>query len=119
MGGTEFNEGAGNYWTAAPNNVDVSPSVLSYIPEMAWNDTSMAGGLMAGAGGASIYYLKPSWQTGTGVPNDGFRDVPDISMNASSEHDGYLICVQGGCVNGYRNPNSTVVSNALSVAGGT
>jgi len=28
-------------------------------------------------------YAKPSWQTGTGVPADGKRDIPDVSMFAS------------------------------------
>lgn len=37
--------------------------------------------------GCSGGYPKPSWQTGTGVPNDGVRDLPDISLFAS---DGYL-----------------------------
>jgi subtilase family serine protease len=27
-------------------------------------------------------YAKPSWQTGPGVPNDGVRDLPDISLFA-------------------------------------
>ena len=114
MGGSEFNEGVGNYWSPAPGTTDVSPSALSYIPEMAWNDTASTlnttGILLAGGGGASAYYPKPSWQTGTGVPSDGARDVPDLSMNASPEHDGYLVCVQGSCVNGYRlsATNSTI-----------
>ncbi|HEV2400497.1 MAG TPA: Ig-like domain repeat protein [Candidatus Sulfotelmatobacter sp.] len=29
-------------------------------------------------------YPKPSWQSGTGVPNDGKRDIPDVSLFASS-----------------------------------
>ena len=29
-------------------------------------------------------YPKPSWQTGTGVPSDGVRDVPDVSLFASN-----------------------------------
>jgi subtilase family serine protease len=118
MGGTEFNEGAGNYWSTAPNGVDVSPSALFYIPEMVWNDTSTTNGLLAGGGGASTFFSKPTWQMGV-TPSDGFRDVPDLSMNASSQHDGYLTCVQGSCVSGYRNPNNTTVANALTVAGGT
>jgi hypothetical protein len=28
-------------------------------------------------------YAKPSWQTGTGVPSDGKRDLPDVSMFAA------------------------------------
>jgi len=123
MGGTEFNEGTGNYWAPAPGTTDVSPSALSYIPEVVWNDTlsslNTSKGLLAGGGGASIFYAKPSWQAGTGVPGDGMRDVPDVSMNASSLHDGYLVCVQGSCVSGYRNPNNPTTPNALTVAGGT
>ncbi len=119
MGGSEFSEGAGNYWLTAPNGVDVPTSALFYIPEMAWNDTSATNGLLAGGGGVSTTIPKPSWQTGTGVPSDGFRDVPDLSLNASPAHDGYLTCVQGSCVNGFRNPNNPTVPNALTVVGGT
>ncbi len=113
MGGTEFNEGSGDYWQPAPNQ-DVSPSVLSYIPEIVWNSTSQTNGLLAGGGGASAFFVKPSWQTGNGVPDDNSRDVPDISLNASTDHDGLLFCSQGNCVNGYRDS-----SQNLLVAGGT
>jgi hypothetical protein len=119
MGGTEFNEGAGNYWATAPNGVDVSPSALFYIPEKAWNDTSTTNGLLAGGGGASTIEPKPSWQTGTGVPKDNVRDVPDLALNASPAHDGYLVCVQGSCVSGFRDPDNPTLANALTVVGGT
>ncbi len=29
-------------------------------------------------------YAKPSWQTGAGVPADGHRDIPDVSLFAST-----------------------------------
>jgi hypothetical protein len=29
-------------------------------------------------------YAKPSWQTGTGVPGDGKRDIPDVSLFAAT-----------------------------------
>jgi hypothetical protein len=45
-------------------------------------------------GGFSTVYTKPSWQVGTGVPADGKRDVPDISLTAAG-HDGYLIFMNG------------------------
>ena len=44
-------------------------------------------------------YAKPAWQTGTGVPADKVRDVPDVSLFASSGlpsgngGSAYLICV--------------------------
>ena len=114
MGGSEFNEGAGNYWKPTSNATDLSPSVLSYIPEKVWNDTSSMNGLSAGGGGASANFSKPSWQAGTGVPNDKARDVPDLSLNASSVHDGTLTCIQGSCVTGFRSAD-----HMLSVVGGT
>ncbi len=58
-------------------------------------------------------YAKPAWQTGTGVPNDGKRDLPDISLFASSGYSdiipgsAYLFCYSsvtpglvGTCHNG-------------------
>ena len=67
--------------------------------------------LVAGAGGASNCsnstsgngtitcnsgYPKPSWQTGTGVPSDGARDIPDVSLFASNGVNGsfYIVCEQ-------------------------
>jgi len=118
LGGTEFDEGSGVYWAADTNGVDVPLSALSYIPEMAWNDTSSplntTHELLAGGGGASAYFSKPSWQTGTGVPNDAARDVPDLSLNSSLFHDPSLLCVQGSCVEGFRDSQQD-----LTVAGGT
>jgi subtilase family serine protease len=116
MGGTEFSEGddtgATQYWSGANNSNN--GSALSYIPETAWNDTAADGSLATGGGGVSTLFTKPSWQTGAGVPSDGQRDVPDISLSSSADHDGYLICSQSSCVNGYRQSN-----NDLSVIGGT
>jgi hypothetical protein len=39
-------------------------------------------------------YTKPSWQTGTGVPNDSNRHIPDVSLFASSGFLGnfYILC---------------------------
>ena len=119
MGGSEFYEGLGDYWQAATSATgDILTSALSYIPETVWNDTSSPQNpshqILAGGGGVSIIFPKPVWQTGTGVPDDGFRDVPDLSLNASPLHDPYVVCIVGSCVNGYRNADQT-----LTVAGGT
>jgi subtilase family serine protease len=95
VGGTEFSDTAhpSLYW-AASNAAATDSSALSYIPEAAW-DESASGGLWATGGGASTIYGKPSWQTGIGVPADGRRDVPDVSLTAAG-HDGYLIYQNGG-----------------------
>jgi uncharacterized protein (TIGR03437 family) len=88
VGGTTFDEGSGNYWNSS--NTANKASALNYIPEVVWNDGISGGSPSAGGGGASVVFAKPTWQTGAGVPNDGVRDVPDISMAASANHDGYL-----------------------------
>jgi subtilase family serine protease len=40
-------------------------------------------------------YTKPLWQTGTGVPDDGKRDIPDVSLFASGgfyTNSFYIVC---------------------------
>jgi subtilase family serine protease len=46
------------------------------------------------AGSCTSGYAKPSWQTGTGVPADGARDIPDVSLMAGNGYDSatWLIC---------------------------
>ena len=104
VGGTQFNENGDDskYWGANSPKLE---SVLSYIPEDVWNTSCTAAqcgseeaNISAGGGGASSIFPKPSWQSGVaGIPSDGRRDVPDVSLNASPEHDPYLICLEGSC----------------------
>jgi hypothetical protein len=107
VGGTRFNEtSTGTYWGSNTANLG---SALGYIPETSWNDytNGKAGG--ASGGGPSVYFAKPSWQTGT--PADGARDIPDVSLSASVQHDGAIICTGGSCASG--------LSGGFSVVGGT
>jgi uncharacterized protein (TIGR03437 family) len=94
VGGTEFAEAAGTYWNTT-NNPVTGGSALSYIPETSWNDSANDGTPSASGGGVSIFFGKPAWQTGPGVPSDGQRDVPDVSLNASADHDGYVVQTGG------------------------
>ena len=112
LGGTMFNEGTASYFSAT--NDANGGSAISYIPEAVWNESVAEGELAAGGGGLSSFFTKPTWQAGTGVPNDFARDVPDLALNAANDHDGYLFCTQGSCVNGFRD-----ASNDLQVVGGT
>src|SRR6185312_9986809 len=93
VGGTEFRENGGTFWN--PANDGAGASALSYIPEIVWNDSIADGSPSATGGGASIYFAKPAWQTGPGVPADNARHVPDIAMAASADHDGYLVYTGG------------------------
>ncbi len=93
MGGTTLSEGSGSYWTS-------DNKALSYIPETIWNDTAINGELTGGGGGASVYFSRPGWQTGPGVPSDAFRHVPDLALSASADHDGYYVYT-GGSANIY------------------
>jgi large repetitive protein len=103
VGGTQFNENGADstYWSA--NNAPNQSSALGYIPENVWNESCAdpnacgVASLFASSGGASTLYSKPSWQVGTGVPNDGKRDLPDVSLDAAAGHDGYLLCQDGIC----------------------
>jgi uncharacterized protein (TIGR03437 family) len=89
MGGSMFNEGSGSYWNTA--NSSTLESAKSYIPEVVWNETSLIYGLAAAGAGPSLYFPQPAWQTtAAGVPNDGWRHVPDLTFSAAN-HDGYYV----------------------------
>ena len=114
VGGTEFSEGTGNYWGAS-NNFN-GGSALSYIPEAGWNDSLLFGSLSSSGGGASIFFPKPVWQTGPGVPDDGARDVPDIAFSASPAHDAYWVATEGGwAVVGGTSVGSPLFAGVLAV----
>jgi subtilase family serine protease len=118
-------------WGPSCTGTSSAGTALHYITEKTWNDPPVKGSssLSAGGGGASTIFSKPSWQSGTGVPNDGKRDVPDIALNASNAHDSYLICSQDfftgtagvtSCANGFRSSSTnTANNNLLDGVGGT
>ena len=114
VGGTDFdptttNASAATYWNQTAGTVN---SALSYIPEIAWNDSACAFtpslacttvdttgsqlDLAAGGGGPSNCsnqnaagttclsgYAKPPWQNGI-TTNDTVRDLPDVSFFSSN-----------------------------------
>lgn len=93
VGGTELDDTADPAaWWSPANDPVTKGSALSYIPEVAWNESgNVAGGsgLWASGGGASTVFPKPGWQTGPGVPDDGARDVPDVAL-AAARHTAYI-----------------------------
>jgi trimeric autotransporter adhesin len=116
------------YWDTVPT-IYPTTSLLQSVPEQPWNQSfglNLANGgvyngnspnIVAGSGGPSncatgtdapdgtyssctAGYAKPSWQSGAGVPSDGVRDLPDVSLFAAAgENDSfYPICEPGECV---------------------
>jgi subtilase family serine protease len=137
MGGTEFSTGTGTYFSSTNNQS--GGSATGYIPEVAWNETSINDsgadplGFDSTGGGASVLFGKPSWQVATGVPQDNARDVPDISLDAANDEYGFLYCGGGSCSNGaigvtgtssFANllaacDSTTVTDTNCTIAGGT
>jgi hypothetical protein len=110
-----------SYWNTTLSNSTPEVSILGVIPEQPWNNSqfglnifsvyspsNLATSISGGSGGASnaalntnttpTGYPKPVWQTGSGVPSDGVRDLPDVSLFASSGiNDSYYpICATDG-----------------------
>ncbi len=106
VGGTDFNDvsNPSTYWSSTNDSI-TQASAKSYIPEETWNASCARSGLsgcanlvnngldlLAAGGGPSncsqvdasggcvAGYAKPAWQTGAGVPSDGGRDLPDVSL---------------------------------------
>ncbi len=100
VGGTQFDDvnNPDAYWSITGDPTTLK-SALSYIPEKVWNESSNDPffiSLWAGSGGVSTLYAKPDWQTANNVPNDGMRDLPDISLSAAG-HTAYALCFEGSC----------------------
>lgn len=114
------------YWNSS--NTAAYGSAKSYIPEIPWNDSCASALIAmfvppgfgttygsngfcnsttgqtfflndsGGSGGPSIVWSKPSWQSVLGNPNDGVRDLPDVSLFAADSPSGgtwghsYVFC---------------------------
>jgi len=129
------------YWSSSTTSPAIS--LKQTIPEQAWNDffgfnlenggnpanlasqTIVAGG--GGASSAALYpsgstgqgYQKPAWQTGSGVPADKVRDLPDVSLFAANgyNYSFYPICANpGDCSGTNLNAGGAVV---ITGVGGT
>jgi subtilase family serine protease len=109
VGGTDFNDASTqNIYFSGGNDPNTLVSALSYIPESTWNESctnAVFGGnpeancnstlsankaaviTVGGSGGRSAVYAEPAYQqfSGlTGMPADGSRHLPDVSLFAST-----------------------------------
>jgi kumamolisin len=72
----------------------------TYQFEQVWNDRNIHNG--ASGGGISLVWHMPYWQQAPGVANaysTGFREVPDVSLNADPQTGYDVYCKVGGCAN--------------------
>ncbi len=115
VGGTQFFDAGGNYWSSSNNSN--GGSALSYIPEDVWNQNCYGsscgtGSILAAGGGGSVFFSKPGWQTGVpGIPAANARYLPDVAL-ASAGNNPYLVCIDGSCT-----PNSRGQFNFEGVYG--
>ena len=137
QGATAINSQLATYWDTTLSNSSASVSIKGVIPEQAWNDSQYGLNILhstapgttigAGSGGASAFglqsgsnygpYPKPAWQTGTGVPSDQARDIPDVSLFAAPGANAsfYPVCAEDGDCQ----PASSGSSVQISAIGGT
>jgi len=65
-------------------------------------------------------YAKPSWQSGPGVPNDGVRDIPDVSLFASPGFtDSFYIVCEADLITSGTSCNPNISSTNFVGIGGT
>jgi hypothetical protein len=138
MGGTDFDQigKQTTFWNTSNSSDGEQLSAIGYIPETTWNDscaaTAAAGNLtvcanatvtsttspldiVAGGGGPSSVYAKPSWQSNaiTGIPSDGARDTPDVSLFSSDGQNKsfYVVCESDQDIPGDTGCNLTTFSS--------
>jgi subtilase family serine protease len=148
-GGTDFatlipKDIQSTYWSAS--NSPTGESAKSYIPEVPWDDscasslvyksfgfssgvafcnTATGAGfldIVGGSGAPSIIYPKPPWQLGiVGMPKDGKRDLPDVSLFASNGFylQAIVFCTSDASQGGTPCDYSVPVDAFFNSAGGT
>ena len=139
VGGTDFfyadyasgAPSAATFWNQT--NDSALGSLKARLPEQAWDEPfgfnvfDGAHSIVAGGGGASSCalfsndssgnavcqagYPKPVWQNAPGVPSDGVRDLPDVSLFAASgsNRSAYPICADAGDCSVTSQDRSTVL----------
>lgn len=140
VGGTDFSDTVdrtnGTYWRLT--NSPTFESAKSYIPEIPWDESCASSVLytyfgyssgttfcnsalgsnwlemFAGSGGPSAVHAKPAWQSGVlGIPSDGVRGIPDVSLFSSGGFYGHALvfCASDATPCVYSNPTDALFSS--------
>ena len=105
VGGTDFQLSQSNFTQYVQDQNSGNPpyyaTALGFIPEVPWNDSvdqtsgfptiaqstpyldKGVSNISAASGGISAFFPKPSYQSAL-TPNDGARDLPDVSLLAAN-----------------------------------
>jgi subtilase family serine protease len=83
----------GQFWTNYLPNCYLMPQYSPYVTAVGGTSLTLSStglyesetGWNQSGGGPSNLFQQPAWQTGDGVPNNGYRDIPDIALDASDQ----------------------------------
>lgn len=83
---------AGDFWTQHLPNSYLMPQYSPYVTAVGGTVLTVSSasygsetGWSRSGGGPSNLFKEPSWQTGHGVPQNGYRNVPDLALDAACE----------------------------------
>lgn len=104
------------YMTAVGGTNLVLNAKNEIVDEIVWRGAPLAFG--GGTGGHSLFFKRPSWQTGPGIPKGAQRIVPDVAMLADN-FPGYAIyCTSAPCKGlGWLGVGGTSAATPLFAAG--
>jgi len=87
--GSNFTAPSNSYTLPVPANLTVLPTFSPYFTVVGGTELVAPGPPAEWAweysGGGPSTFPQPSWQAGPGVPMNGYRDIPDVSLDASCE----------------------------------
>ncbi len=82
----------GDFWTQHLPNSYLMPQYSPYVTAVGGTVLTVSSesygsetGWSRSGGGPSNLFSEPSWQTGRGVPQNGYRNVPDLAFDAACE----------------------------------
>ena len=82
----------GDFWTLHLPDSYLMPQYSPYVTAVGGTVLTVSSGAYGSetgwersGGGPSNLFPEPTWQTGLGVPQNGYRNMPDIAMDAACE----------------------------------
>lgn len=83
---------SGGFWTQHLPDSYLMPQYSPYVTAVGGTALTLNSdaygseeGWERSGGGPSNLFAQPAWQVGPGVPQNGFRDIPDIALDASCQ----------------------------------